>query len=135
MAETERELAFLGKVYDLFLTHPVKSAFRESELGPEDEPHTVDQEMLTAIYADRFDLMSAIRKMRENLQLELLSCGCGDPTRAGWTHRPGWCNETDEARAARLGSNPACPQAPNCPCFDKEGAQVSPCFKAPGDRA
>jgi hypothetical protein len=25
-----------------------------------------------------------------------------------------------------------CPDAPRCPCFDKQGAQVSPCFKGYG---
>lgn len=51
-------------VYDLLLTQPINSAFREAADGPEDEPPPVDGEMLVAIKADRFALLTAIRELR-----------------------------------------------------------------------
>jgi hypothetical protein len=57
------EQAF-GAVYDMLLTHPIKSAFRAADDGPEGEPPPVDEEMLVAVQADRFALMFAVRELR-----------------------------------------------------------------------
>lgn len=58
MTELER---FKLAVYELFLTVPYQSAFRDVP-GPEDEPFPLDPEMLMAIQADRFALMRAVRE-------------------------------------------------------------------------
>lgn len=57
------EQAF-GVIYDLLLTHPIKSAFRAADDGPEGEPPPVDEEMLVAVQAHRFALMVAVRELR-----------------------------------------------------------------------
>jgi hypothetical protein len=52
-------------------------------------------------------------------------CACGDVTRQGWTHRPGWCNEGDDhypaAKAPGVKATAPAgftwpPKA--CPCLD-----------------
>lgn len=63
--------AFLAKVYDLFLTEPFTSAFRASEDEPEDEPPPTDPDVLMAVQADRFSLMTAVRRLRAETQREL----------------------------------------------------------------
>ncbi len=62
--------AFAAKVYDLFLSTPITSAFRD-EPGPEDEAPEVDEEMQVAVRADRFMLMSAVRRLMHEPQREL----------------------------------------------------------------
>lgn len=62
---------FLVRVYDLFITEPITSAFRADEDGPEDEPPPTDPEMLVAVQADRFALMAAVRRLRNEAQGEL----------------------------------------------------------------
>jgi hypothetical protein len=61
---------FLARVYDLFLTEPITSAFRDED-GPEDEPPPTDPELMMAVQADRFMLMSAVRRLRNEAQKEL----------------------------------------------------------------
>lgn len=50
---------FLAKVYNLFFTTPILSAFRE---GDEDEDCA---EMVVAVKADRFHLMTKVRELRQ----------------------------------------------------------------------
>jgi hypothetical protein len=66
-----QELAFLGKVYELFLSEPITSAFREADDGPEGEPPPQDPDLLMAVQADRFMLMRRVRQLRANWQGEL----------------------------------------------------------------
>lgn len=62
--EQQLELAVYAKVYEAILTAPITSAFREDDPGSEDEPAPDDPEMVVAIRADRFGLMTRIREMR-----------------------------------------------------------------------
>ena len=71
MKLAEIELAAYAKVYELFLSAPIRSAFREADDGPDGEPPPTDPEMLVAVQADRFDLMSRLRELRRKAQQEL----------------------------------------------------------------
>lgn len=62
--EQQIELAVYAKVYEAILTAPMTSAFREDDPGSEDEAPPDDPEMVVAIRADRFGLMTRIGKMR-----------------------------------------------------------------------
>ena len=62
--EQQLELAVYAKVYEAILTAPMTSAFREDDPGSEDEAPPDDPEMVVAIRADRFGLMTRIREMR-----------------------------------------------------------------------
>ncbi len=63
-AEQQLELAIYAKVYEAILLAPITSAFREDAPGADDEAPPVDPEMVVAITADRFGLMTRIREMR-----------------------------------------------------------------------
>jgi hypothetical protein len=74
MAErAEVELATFAQVYELLLSHPIRSAFREGADGAEGEPPPQDEEMLVAVQADRFSLMTAVRELRRAAQQELFA--------------------------------------------------------------
>jgi hypothetical protein len=94
MSQPEIELAAFAKVYELILSHPIRSAFREADDGPEDEPPPQDPEMLVAVQADRFDLMTAVRELRRTAQQELFQGDFTDTARCAllwvlWHHQGG----------------------------------------------
>jgi hypothetical protein len=69
--QAEQDFAFLGRVYELFLSEPITSAFREADDGPEGEPPPADPDLLMAVQADRFMLMRRVRELRAHWQSEL----------------------------------------------------------------
>jgi hypothetical protein len=90
----ELELAVFGKVYELLLSHPIRSAFRAADDGPDDELPPTDPEMLVAIQADRFDLCTAVRELRRKTQQELFVGEFTDTARCAllwvlWHHQGG----------------------------------------------
>lgn len=90
----ELELAVYAKVYELLLSHPIRSAFREADDGPEGEPPPTDPEMLVAVQADRFDLSVAVRELRRRAQQELFDGNFTDTARSAllwvlWHHQGG----------------------------------------------
>lgn len=78
LTRAELELAIYAKVYELLLSHPIRSAFREADDGPEGEPPATDPEMLVAVQADRFDLMTGLRELRRAAQQELFDTAAND---------------------------------------------------------
>lgn len=90
----ELELAVYAKVYELLLSHPIRSAFREDDDGPEGEPPDADPELLVAVQADRFDLGTAVRELRRKAQQELFVGEFTDTARCAllwvlWHHQGG----------------------------------------------
>lgn len=90
----ELELAVYAKVYELLLSHPIRSAFREDDDGPEGEPPDTDPELLVAVQADRFDLGTAVRELRRKAQQELFVGEFTDTARCAllwvlWHHQGG----------------------------------------------
>ncbi|HYE38283.1 MAG TPA: hypothetical protein VEB23_00025 [Ramlibacter sp.] len=103
----ELELAVFGKVYELLLSHPIRSAFREADDGPEGEPPPTDPEMLVAVQADRFDLGVAVRELRRKAQRELFVGEFTDTARCAllWVlwHHQGGSSEVGQAMRFALG--------------------------------
>jgi hypothetical protein len=62
------ESALLQRVYDLFLTAPITSAFVDEDDGPDGEPPLVDEGKMVAVQADRFALMTAVRRLMNERQ-------------------------------------------------------------------
>ena len=88
--DQQLELAVYAKVYEAILTAPITSAFREDGPGSEDEAPPDDPEMVVAIRADRFGLMTRIREMRLAAALGAApapQCPKGDPRRAAALQR------------------------------------------------